>query len=150
MVADEMIPTQFICVPTRIYPSLKIGCFWPALQLPCTALQKTDRQPKGCKRRFPWKWGMKVENQEKLKEKEPKINVFWLWVAEREGFEPSCAWAQTDSSQVSKNELNGIWWMIKANDRTSKSLILRAFWGFYLRKHSENQVLKVFSDFMGF
>ena len=91
-----MIPTQFICVPTRIYPSLKTGCFWAALHLPCTALQKTDRQPKGCKRRFPWKWGMKVENQAKLKEKEPKINDFWLWVAEREGFEPSCAWAQTD------------------------------------------------------
>ena len=27
VVADEMIPTQFICVPTRIPPSLKIGCF---------------------------------------------------------------------------------------------------------------------------
>ena len=91
-----MIPTQFICVPTRIYPSLKMGCFWPALQLPCTALQKTDRQSKGCKRHFPWKWGMKVKNQEKSKEKGLKINDFQPWVAEREGFEPSCAWAQTD------------------------------------------------------
>ena len=27
VVTDKLIPTQFICVPTRIYPSLKIGCF---------------------------------------------------------------------------------------------------------------------------
>jgi len=48
------------------------------LHLPCTALQKTDRQPKDCKRHFSQKWGMKVKNQAKLKEKEPKINDFWL------------------------------------------------------------------------
>ena len=93
--ADEMIPTQFICVPARIYPSQKTGRFWAALQLPCTALQKTDRQPKGWKRRFPWKWGMDIKNQAKMKEKEPKIVDFGLNVAEGVGFEPTWAWAQT-------------------------------------------------------
>ena len=39
---------------------------------------------------------MKVENRAKMKEKEPKIGDFRLNVAEREGFEPSCAFAQTD------------------------------------------------------
>ena len=39
---------------------------------------------------------MNTKNQVKLKEKEPKIGDFRLNVAEREGFEPSCAWAQTD------------------------------------------------------
>ena len=39
---------------------------------------------------------MEVENRAKMKEKEPKIDDFGLKVAEREGFEPSCALAQTD------------------------------------------------------
>ena len=43
---------------------------------------------------------MKAENRAKLKEKEPKINNFGLKVAEREGFEPSCALAQTDFEQL--------------------------------------------------
>ena len=46
---------------------------------------------------------MNTKNQAKLKEKEPKIVDFGLNVAEREGFEPSCAWAQTDfESSVKK------------------------------------------------
>ena len=39
---------------------------------------------------------MKVKKRAKTKEKEPKIVDFGLNVAEREGFEPSCGFPQTD------------------------------------------------------
>ena len=57
----------------------------------CKALQKRDKQLKDGKVHFSQKWGIEVKNRAKLKEKEPKIGDFRLNVAEREGFEPSCA-----------------------------------------------------------
>ena len=52
---------------------------------------------------------MKAKNTEKSKEKEPKIGDFRLNVAERKGFEPLCGLTRKlISSQVSKNELDGI------------------------------------------
>ena len=53
---------------------------------------------------------MKAENRAKLKEREPKIGDFRLNVAEMVGFEPTCRLItdKTISSQVSKNELDGI------------------------------------------
>ena len=69
----------------------------------CKALQKRDKQLKDGEVHFSQKWGMKVKNQVKLKEKEPKIDDFGLKVAQREGFEPSCGFPQTDfESSVKK------------------------------------------------
>ena len=61
VVADKMIPTQFLRVPARIFTSLKTGLFYVALHLPCTTLQNSDRQQKVGKVRFSHKWGRKVE-----------------------------------------------------------------------------------------
>ena len=43
---------------------------------------------------------MKVKKRAKTKEKEPKIVDFGLNVAEREGFEPSCGFPQTDFEEL--------------------------------------------------
>ena len=43
---------------------------------------------------------MEVKNWAKLKEKEPKIESFRLNVAQREGFEPSCGFPQTDFEEL--------------------------------------------------
>ena len=87
MVAHKMISTQFVCVPSRTSTSPKMGHFCTALQFPITFLKKSEKLQEAI---FS-KWGANAKNQAYLKEKEPKIDDFGLKVAEREGFEPSCA-----------------------------------------------------------
>lgn len=76
VVTDKLIPTQFLRVPARIFPSLKTEHFYVALHLPCTALQKSDRQQKVGKVRFSQKWGKKGRNYGKIEMKRAQNHRF--------------------------------------------------------------------------